>query len=289
MTLVTVPQAQPNDELTDDLINRGSNAIAAVLNGNVDDDNISSLSGTKISAGTLPVSALDTDQDDLTPADGWLPANETWTYVSASTFTVPGDQTARYTAGVKLKYVQSASTKYSEVASSSYSAPNTTVTILSSYSTLANSAISDNFISRVGNPQGMTQASLIGFYATTTASVNATQSTITSYTEVADYGGNFASGTFTAPVNGFYHFDFGARISDVSTDNRFQCFLYVNGNVVQQSLSVSRASTHDPAVNISIDIPMSAGQTAYIQGYSEVGAKNMSEASFSGHLIGRTS
>lgn len=60
---------------------------------------------------------------------GWINDNATWTYASASTFTVAGDQTAIFTKGTKLKWTQ-ASVKYGYVISSSYADPNTTVTIV---------------------------------------------------------------------------------------------------------------------------------------------------------------
>ncbi|PPH13312.1 hypothetical protein C5C71_01825 [Rathayibacter sp. AY1C1] len=66
MGVVTVPQANPNDELTDTLINQGPNAIAAAVNGNLDDANISALSGSKISAGTLTAAAADTNSNPET-------------------------------------------------------------------------------------------------------------------------------------------------------------------------------------------------------------------------------
>ncbi len=58
------------------------------------------------------------------PADGWMPDASTWTYASASTFTVSGNQTARFQKGTKLKFTQT-TVKYAVVASSSYSSPNT--------------------------------------------------------------------------------------------------------------------------------------------------------------------
>jgi len=66
MTLVTVPQSNPNDEITALAINQGPNAVAAVLNGQVDDANISSLSGTKIAAGTIPAASLDANSNPET-------------------------------------------------------------------------------------------------------------------------------------------------------------------------------------------------------------------------------
>jgi hypothetical protein len=87
--------------------------------------------------------------------DGWIDDQfETWTYASASTFTVPGDQTARFTIGTKLKFTQT-SVKYAVVLASSYSAPNTTVTIMVNTDyTIANAAISANYHSYATNPQG---------------------------------------------------------------------------------------------------------------------------------------
>lgn len=66
MSTVIVPQTNPNDEVTALSVNQGANAIAAVLNGNVDDANVSALSGNKISAGTLPVSAFDASSNPET-------------------------------------------------------------------------------------------------------------------------------------------------------------------------------------------------------------------------------
>jgi hypothetical protein len=88
--------------------------------------------------------------------DGWqFDGDQTWTYASASSFTVSGDQTAAFTSGTRIKLTQSSTVEYFVVTSSSYSSPNTTVNITggSDY-TLANSAISANFHSYAANPQG---------------------------------------------------------------------------------------------------------------------------------------
>lgn len=57
MTTVSVTQINPSDSITSSGANLPHNEIAAVVNGNLDDTNIASLSGTKITAGTLPASA----------------------------------------------------------------------------------------------------------------------------------------------------------------------------------------------------------------------------------------
>ena len=86
--------------------------------------------------------------------DGWIDANETWTYASATSFTISGDLTGKYQKGDKIKLTQT-TVKYFYVVSVSYSAPNTTITITSGTGyTLVSAAISANFYSKVENPQG---------------------------------------------------------------------------------------------------------------------------------------
>jgi len=88
---------------------------------------------------------------------GWITANETWTYASATTFTVAGDQTDRYAVGDKIKLTQT-TVKYFSVIAVSYSAPNTTVTVTggSDY-TLDNAAITSPYYSKATSPVGFPQ------------------------------------------------------------------------------------------------------------------------------------
>lgn len=86
---------------------------------------------------------------------GWLEANETWTYASATTFTIAADMTGRYQVGDKIRLKQGGAYKYFYIISASYSAPNTTVTIEGGTSyTLANAAITDNYFSKAATPNG---------------------------------------------------------------------------------------------------------------------------------------
>ena len=92
--------------------------------------------------------------DNLGILDGWVPDGGTWTYASASTFTVPTNLTARFGKGTELRLVQT-SAKYFYVTSSSYGAPNTTVTVTGGTDfTLANAAITAPFYSYAECPQG---------------------------------------------------------------------------------------------------------------------------------------
>jgi hypothetical protein len=110
-----------------------------------------------------PTAAADTNTTQLATtayvlaqgADGWVPATA-WTYVSASTFTVAGNQETTYPKGAKQKWTQT-TVKYGVVLSSVYSAgPNTTlVTIaINTDYTIANAAISVNYYSRAAAPVG---------------------------------------------------------------------------------------------------------------------------------------
>src|SRR3990170_4526164 len=88
------------------------------------------------------------------PIDGWIADGATWTYVSATTFTVSGDVTAQFRKGTKLKLTQTTA-KYFYVIGSSYGAPNTTVTITGGTDyTLANAAITLPYYSYQEAPQG---------------------------------------------------------------------------------------------------------------------------------------
>ena len=87
---------------------------------------------------------------------GWIDAtDETWTYASATTFTVPTDLTALFPIGAKIRLKQGGAFKYFSVVAAGYGAPNTTVVVTGgSIYSLANAAITDNAYSYVATPQG---------------------------------------------------------------------------------------------------------------------------------------
>ena len=85
---------------------------------------------------------------------GWIPSGYTWTYASASTFTIAGvDLTTTFTKGTRLKFTQT-TVKYAVVVSSSFST-NTTVTIaVNTDYTIANATITAPYYSYQESPQG---------------------------------------------------------------------------------------------------------------------------------------
>ena len=95
-----------------------------------------------------------TDVGPLLTADGWLAAGETWTYASATTFTISGDTTGKYSKGDKIKFAQG-TTKYFYIIGVSYGTPNTTITVTGGADyTIANATISSPYYSKQNSPNG---------------------------------------------------------------------------------------------------------------------------------------
>ena len=94
----------------------------------------------------------------LVPENGWIPAGETWTYASADdptfTFTISGDKTSKYSAGMRIKLTQT-SVKYFIITAVSYSSPNTTITVYGGTDyDLVNATITTPYYSPVKCPYG---------------------------------------------------------------------------------------------------------------------------------------
>lgn len=87
--------------------------------------------------------------------DGWIGANESWAYASATTITVPTDATTKYSVGDFIKMTQSATVKYFQITS-------LTSTVLTVFGlggvTVANSAITLPAYSHGERPIGVTGA-----------------------------------------------------------------------------------------------------------------------------------
>lgn len=116
MTLVSPQQVNPNDLITADSVNIPVNQLSTVINGQIDNTNISSLSGTKISAGTLPGIAMAEDANPYTRLDeslgDFVATGCEWTALSGLNGTM--------TAGVV--YVDGQRLKPSAVASYTFTA-----------------------------------------------------------------------------------------------------------------------------------------------------------------------
>lgn len=137
----------------------------------------------------------------------------------------------------------------------------------------------------------------VGFHATTTQSIpDNSATTVTSYTETVDYGADFASGVFTAPYNGLYHFDLSFGITNLvsSTDGRVQSNIQIDTGSGYADVAFGFAdgdgTNADPQANVSITIPLVAGNTVRATAlHFSGGAESLTGPSFfSGFLIARS-
>ena len=90
--------------------------------------------------------------------DGWVTATETWTYASADdptyTFTISGDYTSKYQAGMKIKWTQT-SVRYAIITKVAFASGTTTVTLYGGTDyDLDNAAISSPYYSTARSPFG---------------------------------------------------------------------------------------------------------------------------------------
>lgn len=74
--------------------------------------------------------------------DQWIDSGLTPTYVSATSFTLSGDQTSDFEVGRRIKSTNSGGTVYSTIVTSSYSDPSTTVTTVNDASASLDSGLS---------------------------------------------------------------------------------------------------------------------------------------------------
>ncbi len=111
-------------------------------------------SGAEINTGTEDAKIVTpkaiADSNYIQNKDGWISANETWTYKSGTEITVPSGAASKYAKGDKIKLTQT-TVKYFYI----IGVADTVLTITggSSY-TLTNAAISANYYSHASSPIG---------------------------------------------------------------------------------------------------------------------------------------
>lgn len=85
--------------------------------------------------------------------DGWIDANETWTYASASTITIPAGGAAKYAVGDRIKWTQT-TVKYGVIVTVADTL--LTIAVNTDY-VVANAAITLNYYSHEASPIGYPQ------------------------------------------------------------------------------------------------------------------------------------
>lgn len=185
---------------------------------------------------------------------GWIPATgETWTYSSVDdptgVFTISGDKTAKYSAGMRLKFTNGGFTIYGIITSVAYSAPNTTVKFLHEISptsasagggtaalhAMANSAITSPYYSGLKFPAGFPNDKRKWTIETTSAT------TLTQSSPTASTWYNVGSYAMNVPI-GAWDLEYSACISNYKS------------NAVQAAVSVTFSTSN----NSESDVQMSA-------------------------------
>jgi len=134
--------------------------------------------------------------------DGWILANETWTYASATTITVPSGAASKYSVGDKIKLTQT-TVKYFYI--TGVADELLTITGGTSY-TLVDAAITLNYYSKVTSPVGFPQwfaytSTLSGWSGTPTQGCSFTINGNTAIVHISIAGtSDNATTTFTLPT-----------------------------------------------------------------------------------------
>jgi hypothetical protein len=126
------------------------NTITNVINGSLDSDN---LADNAVTTAKITAANVTTPKLEAQIQYAWFDPNETWSYLSASTITVPSGAASRYSVGDKIKLTQT-TVKYFYITAVADTV--LTVTGGSDY-TVANAAITANYYSKSTSPVGFPQ------------------------------------------------------------------------------------------------------------------------------------
>lgn len=185
--------------------------------------------------GITPSGAYDDVADRLDAIEGsingnWVNDTDTWTYASATSFTISGDKTGEFARGTKIKLTQT-TVKYFQVLSASYSSPNTTITVTGGTGyTLANAAITNTYYSNMDLAPGFASNGILDWSGTSGLNVQGFSGTPTQNAGFRLIGAwvimyinitgtsNATSMTATLPIAPTVAFRYSARSRNNSTD-----------------------------------------------------------------------
>lgn len=135
--------------------NSGSGAVTGVTRGLFGTTDVAHANNATVHCGTSAGYWQQYEDTETALKNGWNESADTWTYASASSFTITGaDRTTIFQKGTKLRFKQGGGFKYAVVASSSFSTDTTVNIAVNTDYTIANAAITDNAYSYVENPVG---------------------------------------------------------------------------------------------------------------------------------------
>lgn len=225
--------------------------------------------------------------DTTTVQDQWVLYGAAPTYISATSFSVAGDQTNTFQVYRRLKSTNTGGTVYSTIVSSSFAASVTTVTVVNTSGTLDSglSQVSYGLISSVNDstPRNLQPTS----FRADNNSVNIVIPTIT-WTRVAfsterhDTNSEFASGTFTAKKAGVHRFHAQWSGAAPLAGNAMRVRIYKNG-VENAEGRLILASGNQEIVQVDADILLAVGDTVDMYVYHDRGTNQdlFADSSFS--------
>lgn len=190
--------------------NTNENAIFNEFNGSINTSNIAAsgvgttnIAANAVTAAKIADNTITAQQFDSNLQYGWLTSTMTWTYLTASTFTITGDWTDRFQTGDKVKLTQT-TVKYFYVCKSTFVAAtgltNISVSGGTDY-TLANAAITTPFWSHANSPTGFPQTfSYTPTFSAGWGTVSAVTGRFTLRGDRLTMFGKFTNGTVTAGV-----------------------------------------------------------------------------------------
>jgi hypothetical protein len=220
--------------------------------------------------------------DTSVSVNEWLASNLTPTYISATQFSVPGNQTGLLPVGRRIKASVSAGTVYGTITASAFSAV-TTITVRMDSGALDNglSAVSYGILSSV-NPSSPVQNAASVKVSASNTNAQSIASGVTAVvgwtTENFDQTGSFNNGTgvFTAPTAGFYLVSAALEFASASHPANSPFFAIIIKNAVEVNTSgfvvVSTATT---AVNTGCTTALlqcAAGDTISIGAFQNTGS-----------------
>ena len=133
----------------------------------------------------------------------------------------------------------------------------------------------------------------VAFRGTTTQTIpdSAAASTVTTYTEVFDYGSDFVhtTGIFTAPYDGVYCLVGNAQFGNIGSSTvRMSCNIVASNGDLAVAWASPQVDTHDPGANATLITKLTAGQTAYMTVMQDFAATAMTSTSFfAGYMVAR--
>jgi len=202
--------------LSESHVNRLANAVSItgaatnIITGVLDEDTFSSNSDVKVPTQQSTKAYVDTAVASGASSNGWNTESATVTRTGSYTFTLVGDQTAKYTKGTKFRYKDGGSFEYGYVEVSSFASVTTVTLVANSDYTMAAVSITEPAFSYAQNPQGFPD-----FFSFTTTFTGFSANPSTSifyfkldaflfsfyYVDGSDGTSNSTGLTFTIPVN----------------------------------------------------------------------------------------